>query len=375
MTGCDASVRVWIFVGWWRRAGVAEPPVCPAVLIGFLADVEAGLSLARRRAFGHVRKLPSGRFQAMYAAPDGLRRVAPSTFATKTDATLWMTRVEISIADGRWRDPTQTREVFGSYAERWIRERPNLRPRTVDLYQWLYQRHLAPDLAGTKLEDLTPLIVRRWRTDMLDAGVTATMAAKAYRLLRAILNTAVDDNVIDRNPCRIRGSGDEKPAECPVLTIRQVQALCMAVPPRFSAFVSVTTFASLRWGEVTALHRGDVDLTAGLVTVRARYVERSTGALELGPPKSRASMRTVTLPQPVVAIVAAAHLDAYVPTDPDALVFTGPTGRPLRRSNFNKAVHCTQIVTDLECLSCTCMIFGILATLWPPARPARRHGT
>jgi hypothetical protein len=198
----------------------------------------------------------------MFTAPDGLRRAAPSTFVTKTDATLWLTRVEISIADGRWRDPVQTRELFGSYAERWIRERPNLRPRTVDLYLWLYQRHLAPQ---------------------------ASRASRAHH--------------------------------------PQVQALCMAVPPRFSAFIAVTTFASLRWGEVTALHRRDVDLIAGVVTVRAAYVERSTGALELGLPKSRASMRTVALPQPVVAMLAA-HLDAYVPTDPDALVFTGPTGRP-----------------------------------------------
>jgi integrase len=120
----------------------------------------------------------------------------------------------------------------------------------------------------------------------------------------------------------------------------------MAVPPRFSAFIAVTTFASLRWGEVTALHRRDVDLSAGVVTVRAAYVERSTGALELGPPKSRASMRSVALPQPVVAMHAA-HLDAYVDADPDALVFTGPSGRPLRRSNFNKAVEWRQIVTDL----------------------------
>ena len=76
-----------------------------------------------------------------------------------------------------------------------------------------------------RLEDLTPLVVRRWRTSLVDDGVSPTMVAKAYRLLRAILNTAVDDDILDRNPCRIRAAGDEKAAERPTLTITQVQHL------------------------------------------------------------------------------------------------------------------------------------------------------
>ncbi|MDT4931453.1 MAG: hypothetical protein QOF92_4320 [Pseudonocardiales bacterium] len=146
----------------------------------------------------------------------------------------------------------------------------------------------------------------------------------------------------ERGGLRSGGAGDEKPAERPVLTMRQVQALCMVVPPRFSAFIAVTTFASLRWGEVTALHRRVIDLGAGVITVRAAFIERSSGALELGPPKSRASVRAVALPRPVVAMLAA-HLDAYVEVNPDALAFTGPTGRPLRRSNFNRAVRWREI--------------------------------
>ena len=54
--------------------------------------------------------------------------------------------------------------------------------------------------------------VRRWRKDLLDAGVSAVTVAKAYRLLKAIFNTAVDDGLIRRNPCRIKGAGQEKSA-------------------------------------------------------------------------------------------------------------------------------------------------------------------
>ncbi|MDQ6849167.1 MAG: tyrosine-type recombinase/integrase [Actinomycetota bacterium] len=108
------------------------------------------------------------------------------------------------------------------------------------------------------------------------------------------------------------------------------------MPARYRALILVTTFASLRWGEVSALRRSDFDLAAGLVVVRAAFVERSDGSLELGPPKSRAGLRAVVLPA-FVSRALAAHLDEYTAEDPTALVFTGPTERPLRRSNFNKS--------------------------------------
>ena len=56
------------------------------------------------------------------------------------------------------------------------------------------------------------------------------MAAKSYRLLRAVLNTAVDeDRIIPRNPCRVRGADRNNPAERPVLTVAQVFELADAM--------------------------------------------------------------------------------------------------------------------------------------------------
>ena len=61
--------------------------------------------MAGRRRFGRVRRLPSGRFQARYAGPDGVDRPAPNTFATKTDADVWLTIKEAEIRKGDWLDP------------------------------------------------------------------------------------------------------------------------------------------------------------------------------------------------------------------------------------------------------------------------------
>ena len=95
-------------------------------------------------------------------------------------------------------------------------------------------------------------------------------AAKAYRLLRAVLNTAVDDGRIKRNPCRIKGADTTHAAERPVATVAQVFALAEAVGRQYRAFVLTAAFTSLRWGELIALRRRDLDLDAGTA-----YVQRS----------------------------------------------------------------------------------------------------
>jgi integrase len=172
------------------------------------------------------------------------------------------------------------------------------------------------------------------------------MAAKAYRLLRAVLMTAVkEDELIRINPCRIPGADQEKASERPVLTVAQVFALAEQVPDRYRALILVSTFGCLRWGEVAALQRQDVDTEAGTVRVRQQYIEvRGTG-LVLGPPKSRAGIRIVALPASVLPAVRA-HM-ADVPDQPDALVFTTHSGKPIWRGNFNTLVNWTATATAI----------------------------
>ncbi len=59
----------------------------------------------RRRKFGSIRRLPSGRYQVRYPGPDGVVRPADDTFATKGDAENWLTLKEAEILDGDWIDP------------------------------------------------------------------------------------------------------------------------------------------------------------------------------------------------------------------------------------------------------------------------------
>jgi integrase len=221
------------------------------------------------------------------------------------------------------------------YAERWIAHHAGLRPRTVELYSWLLAAHIVPYLGAMPVGSITADTVREWRAALLSAGVSQTTTAKAYRLLRAILMTAAEDRLIPRNPCRIRGGGDEKPAERPVLTIAQVFDLADRLAARrYRALILLATFASLRWGEAIALRRCDLDLTARTVSIRRQYVE-TNGSLVIAPPKSRAGARTVAFPA-TLAPELRQHLDAYVGPDNAALVFTGQRGGVLRRGNFRR---------------------------------------
>jgi len=291
--------------------------------------------MATRRRFGRVRKLPSGRYQARYPGPDGVDRAAPQTFERKADADRWLAGMEGELLRGDWSAPEAARVQLGDYAAAWIRERPGLRPRTKQLYEGLLRLHIAPVLGRVPVADLTPAGVRTWRADLLAGGLGPSTVAKAYRLLRAVLGTAEADRLVRRNPCQVVGASAEHPAERPMLTVAQVYALADALPDRFRMLVLLGTFGSLRWGELAALTRGNVDADAGLVTVRASLAELTTGELVIGPPKSAAGRRTVALPASVRPDLRR-HLDSFVAPGADALVFTGPKGAALRRSNFQK---------------------------------------
>jgi integrase len=296
-----------------------------------------GNSKGRRRRFGAVRELGSGQWQARYRGPDGLMRPADRTFPGKTDAEVWLTRKEAEILNGEWINPDAGREPFADYAAAWIEERPNLRPKTIRLYRYLLRRHLRPHFESKTVAEIKEAHVRRWRKKLLDSGVSAVTTAKAYRLLKAIMNTAVDDGLIRRNPCRIKGGGQEKSPERPTLTLPQVFALAEAIDQRYRALVLLGTFGSLRWGELAALRRCDIDLEAGTVRVARQLDELRGGGFAFGPPKSDAGLRVVPFPDVITADLRW-HLACFAQDGDDGLVFTSPTGAPMRHSNFYRRV-------------------------------------
>jgi integrase len=101
--------------------------------------------------------------------------------------------------------------------------------------------------------------------------------------------------------------------------------------------VLLGTFGSLRWGELAALRRRDIDLDAGTIWVERQLTETISGGPSFGPPKSDAGVRLVPFPDMITADLRW-HLQCFVQDGEDGLVFTSPARTPLRHSNFYRRV-------------------------------------
>jgi integrase len=291
----------------------------------------------RARSFGTVRRLPSGRWQVRYYDQAGARHTAPRTFPSKADANRYLAQVEADLIRGAWTDPRLARTTFGEWVERWWPTTADLRPGTRTLYGYLLRRFLLPAFGETALGQIDSMTVRAWLAGLHELGeVTPTTIAKAYRLLRRILNVAVEAGYLPRNPAAIKGAGLERAAEMRHVSIPQLHALAGAVPGRYRALVLVAGYGGLRWGELVGLRRRRVDLAGARIHVVEQLAEVA-GKFIVSPPKTAAGQRVVVLPAVAVAALAD-HLDDYAAPGPDGLVFPSGRGTYLQRSNFGRLV-------------------------------------
>ncbi|MFI6287242.1 tyrosine-type recombinase/integrase [Streptomyces sp. NPDC051018] len=299
-----------------------------------------------RRRFGAIRQYRSGRWTASYRDLSGRLHRSPETFETKTDAGVWLSQIEADLTRGTWMDPDAGAINFDRYALRWVQER-GLMPTTDELYRRLLRLHILPTFRDRDLDQITAPMVRTWRTERLDTGIGATTVAKSYRLLKAILQTAVDDEAIRRNPCRIPGAGKENADERPVATVEQVFALAEAIGLRWRFMVFLGAFATLRPEELAELRRADVDLENGTLKITMASPELTSGKRATGPTKSAAGKRTVVLPE-FLHTELRRHMAWYAEKEPDGLVFVGEKGAPFRRSTFGRIWRAARATVGME---------------------------
>jgi integrase len=282
-----------------------------------------------------IRKKPSGRYEARYRDPTG--RLRGKTFWTKREAQEFLDRTGTAMGDGSWRDPTLAKVRLSEYTAWWLDNRPELRPRTRELYGGLLRLHPEPHLGECRFGSLTTAEVRAWHAALLGQDKPGPVTvAKAYRLLRSILNDAVEDGLLVRNPCTIRGAGVERSPERPIATIAEVYGLADAIEGRYRLMVLLATFCGLRLGELLALRRDRVDVLHRRVIVSEQGQELSDGTRHYGPPKTAAGVRTVSLPPHLVDDVEE-HLLHWTGRHETDLLFTGPKAPELYRATFNAA--------------------------------------
>jgi integrase len=296
-----------------------------------------------RRYFGSIRKLPSGRYQASYKGPDGSRHPAPTTFDSRQYADAWLAGVRTDIQRERWEPPNTTHVSdqgrvtdFGTYAASWLAGR-DLSGSTRKLYRIILDNQILPAFEDVPLADISPAMVREWHAG-LRTQTGPTQRARAYSLLRTILGTAVTDDVIPANPCRVRGAGSAKRArDIRPASLPELEALAAAMPPRYRLMVLLAAWCALRFGELAELRRSDIDVKNAIVHVR-RGVVSTDGGLVVKGPKSEAGKRDVNIPPHLMPAVKA-HLSGHVKASRDALVFPAVHGGHLNPASLRRAYH------------------------------------
>jgi integrase len=249
------------------------------------------------RTFGEITKLPSDRFRARYWGPDGQRYNAPHTYVARTDAEGWLADQERAISRGDWELPRPAPKpapamLFGAYAKEAIKQR-NLRPSTVELYEKLLRLAILPAFEDAAITAITPDEVREWYIGMKS---TPTQQANAYGLMKSIMKQAVEERLLAENPCLVRGGSQKETArEIEVLTIGQLAAYIEAVREHRRIPLLLAGWCGLRSGEVRGLRMQDLDFDAGVVHVH-QAVTRVKGKLLIGPPKTKAGVRAISIP-------------------------------------------------------------------------------
>jgi integrase len=286
--------------------------------------------MGRRRQFGAIRQLPSGRYQARL--PDGT--TAPTTFSTKADANRWLSATETDLVRGTYVDErTTTTLTVGEWLEQWHQEHSlHKRPGTLARDRSAIRTHLAPALGTVGLTKLRPQDVQRFvarLTNVVGPGTTHSV----YAVLRSALRDAADLELIAKAPTRGVKLPPIPATDVVVLRPEKINELADEMPLRWRPTVYVAAVCGLRSAEVIGLRVGRLDLLRRQLHV----VDTSP---QVGPdraePKSAAGRRTVPMPA-FLAEMLAQHLrtPGLDAAQPDALVFTAKRGGRLWAGNFH----------------------------------------
>lgn len=232
--------------------------------------------------------------------------------------------------------------TLDAWAVDWFTTKAGVSPGTLHRYRRQYALWItdwAPAgrrFGDTPLDEITPGLIRAWVVYLAGVRAPATVA-RYHALLHQLLRDAAAERHIPINPAagtRLPRAQDTPDADTEdddadvaeegvqALTRDEVDLLLGSLrSPDARDLVLTLVGTGVRWSEATALRTRDTDLLAQVPIVRVRRAwKRGIGShWYVGPPKSRRSKRTVSLPAELVTVLAG-RVDL---TDPDALLFPG----------------------------------------------------
>ena len=272
-----------------------------------------------RRAFGSIRKINGGKFQARYTGPDGGKYTAGRTFVRRSDASAWLARTEAAISAGTWASPAAAREreraegravarrtlTLEEWAGEWLAslERFGRTPKTIQTHTYRMRRIVA-ELGARRLADITADDITAWYQRLWDERGPGVVRP-VYMTLSACMSAAVRAGRIDATPCHVPGGQKHRPVResaRQVATPEEVRAAADAMPDHLRVSVLLAAWCQTRLGEAIGLQRQDLRLDEDPAVLRVeRQIQYITGQGPIEtPPKSAAGTREVVIPASLV---------------------------------------------------------------------------
>jgi integrase len=281
----------------------------------------------------HIEKRGKDRWRARYRGPDGRER--SRTFDRRVDGERWLATVETAKLRGEWVDPVLGRMTFAAWVDQWERSSTSeLRPRTKVLNVGVARNYLVPRFGALPLARITTDAIKAMLADELAEGRLSTSAVRRHVLvLRVILEAAVDDGRLTRNPAKAVKLPAERSRPMRFLRSDEVARLTEAAPAHYRPLILTAAYVGLRWGELAGLGVEHIDTLRRTIRVERQLVDVN-GKLEFTEPKTEAGARTVSVPKSLVDLLAG-HM-ANPATQESGLMFPSPGGRPMRSPSFRR---------------------------------------
>lgn len=279
---------------------------------------------------GFIEKRNGG-YRARYRDPAG--HLTSRTFRRKVDADRFLREMEVDVSRGSWIDPRGADVPLAQWAEEFLLLARRLAPSTQDTYRRDLQRFVLPRFGTYRLGLLPPEEIENWLNDEIEAGVAPSSVHRHYRVLRRVLQVAVDKQKLIVNPCdRVQPPRVPK-REMVFLGWDEAVALAEAHSERYRALIYLAVDAGMRWSELIGLRQAKLDLRRGKVRVTQQLIRLDSGEWIRKEPKTPASVRSISI-SAFTADFLADHLERFANPGADGLVFPNGAGNPVASSSF-----------------------------------------
>lgn len=220
------------------------------------------------------------------------------SFLTQDEAIRWKREQERAMERGEWLDPSLSNITFSRWSEMWLAAKTNISPVTRKGYIARLNSHLIPFFGDHRLTSITNNQIGQWLSKSLESGAGAVVLKQSFGVMRQILNAAVLDGRLNRNPALGVSLPRTKAKEKKVLSLDQLRTLASACES-YHPLVLMAGVTGMRWGELAALQCKDVSLLNKSVVVSKAISLDAEGRKSVGGTKTH-QVRTIPLPKEIV---------------------------------------------------------------------------